>query len=126
MRNLPLPPFLFALFYIVFPMAFNASDQLISPYEAFWPVVWAVGVIGLVLVLGRWALGCWRKSGLVTLVLVLQFFSYRGVYWALENAGWSPSYPSAALVRSDVVGGDARRCGLGDPPAGVGIAHRDS
>ena len=90
MRNLPLHPFFFALFYIVFPMAFNASNELISPYEVFWPVVWAVGVIGLALVLGRWALGCWRKSGLVTFVLVLQFFSYRGVYSALENAGWFP------------------------------------
>lgn len=83
MERFPLHPFLFAIYPILALLAFNISEVDFS--SGLRPMVLSILVAGLLLLILYLIYRDWRRTGLVSTIILILFFSYGHAYLLLKG-----------------------------------------
>ncbi len=83
MERLPLHPFLFAIYPILALLAFNISE--VDFVSGLRPMVLSILVAGLLLLILYLIYRDWRRTGLVSTIILILFFSYGHAYLLLKG-----------------------------------------
>ena len=81
--RVPLHPFLFAIYPILALLAFNISEVDLS--SAFRPLVLSIPVAGLVMSIFYFFYRDWKRTALISAILLILFFSYGHIYLFLKG-----------------------------------------
>src|SRR5689334_16993902 len=83
MERFPLHPFLFAIYPILTLLAFNISE--VDFASGLRPMVLSILVAGLLLLILYLIYRDWRRTGLVSTIILILFFSYGHAYLLLKG-----------------------------------------
>jgi hypothetical protein len=89
-QSFPLHPFLFAVYPIVALLAFNISEVDFS--SGFRPLLLSILLAGLLILVPYWIYRDWRRTALISTILLLLFFSYGQVYILLKGINLNGLY----------------------------------
>ena len=78
LRNLPLHPFLFAIYPVLALLAFNISEVDLS--SGLRPLLLSVFLAGLLVLVFYWVYRDWGRTALISTILLILFFSYGHLY----------------------------------------------
>ena len=83
LQRFPLHPFLFAIYPVLALLAFNISEVDYS--SGFRPLVLSILVAGLLILIFYLAYRDWRRTALISTILLILFFSYGHIYILLKG-----------------------------------------
>jgi hypothetical protein len=87
-KNIPLHPFLLAIYPVLALWSTNIKD--VSANQVIRAFLLAFAIAVCLIVVLRLLVHDWSKAGLITSVLLIAFFSYGHLYEVLRNSGLSP------------------------------------
>jgi hypothetical protein len=90
LQSFPLHPFLFAVYPIVTLLAFNISEVDFS--AGFRPLILSILLAGLLILAPYWIYRDWRRTALISTILLILFFSYGHVYILLKGVNVNGLY----------------------------------
>lgn len=90
LQSFPLHPFLFAVYPIVALLAFNISELEFS--SGFRPLLFSILFASLLISVSYWIYRDWRRTALISTILLILFFSYGHVYILLKGINVNGSY----------------------------------
>lgn len=90
LRSVPLHPFLFAIYPVLALLAFNIAEVDLS--SGFRPVLFSVILAGLLTLVLYLVFHDWRRTALITTILLILFFSYGHIYILLKGVNVNGFY----------------------------------
>jgi len=90
LQRFPLHPFLFAMYPILALLAFNISEVDYS--SGFRPFVLSILVAVILVLIFYWFYRDWRRTALISTILLILFFSYGHIYLLLKGLEISGFY----------------------------------
>ena len=83
LQTFPLHPFLFAIYPVLALLAFNISEVDLS--SGFRPLVLSILIAGLLILIFYAFYRDWRRTALISTILLILFFSYGHIYLLLKG-----------------------------------------
>jgi hypothetical protein len=90
LQSFPLHPFLFAVYPIIALLAFNISEVDFS--SGFRPLFLSILIAGLLILVSYWIYRDWRRTALISTIILILFFSYGHIYILLKGINLNGFY----------------------------------
>jgi hypothetical protein len=90
LQNIPLHSFLFALYPILVLLALNISEVGFS--SGLRPLLLSIFMTGLLMLVSYWMTRDWKRTGLISTILLILFYSYGHAYILLKGVNVNELY----------------------------------